>query len=86
MPAPYSRQSDNPLRRMQVVTKSNSTVYDPPLVLLRCAEAGDVTIVTLDDVSVLISDVIAGEYIPGPIKQVMSTGTNGTLFTGWKNE
>lgn len=81
----YTRMPDNPFIRFANLTKSNATTYDPPIMLLRCEEAGAVTVVDLWGTSVLIT-ALAGEYIPGPIKQLMSTGTTGTLFTGWRNE
>ena len=79
------RMPDGPLNRFANITKSNSTEYDPPIMLLRCEEAGAVTVVDIRGTSVLIT-ALAGEYIPGPILKLMSTGTAGTLFTAWYNE
>lgn len=80
-----SRMPDNPLRRMQAITKSDETVYDPPLVLVRCGGAGDLAVKDLEGNTVTIEDVVAGEYVPGPFKQILNA-TTATLITGWKNE
>jgi hypothetical protein len=79
------RMPDGPFITFRTVTKSDATVYDPPIMLLRCEEAGAVTLKNLAGTSYLIT-VLAGEFIPGPIKQLMSAGTAGTLFTAWFNE
>lgn len=83
---PYSgRMPDGPLIRFQAVTALDATVYDPPLMLLRCGGAGNLAVKGLDDVTVTITGVLAGEYVPGPIKNVMAASTV-TNLTGWKNE
>lgn len=81
-----SRMPDNPLRRMVEITKSDSTSYDPPIMLLRVGSAGNVAVQDLEGNSITISAVAAGEYIPGPFLKIMSTNTTASSFTGWKNE
>lgn len=81
-----SRMPDNPLRRMQEITPSDATVYDPPLILVRCGGVGNLQVKDLEGNIVLISSVIAGDQIPGPFSMVMATNTTATLITGWKNE
>ena len=80
----YSRMPHDLPLRMANITKSDATVYDPPLMLLRCEAASLVTVVDLWGTSVAFT-AIAGEIIPGPISKVMSTGTTGTVFVG-RNE
>lgn len=81
-----ARMPDNPLRRMQAVTASDATTYDPPIMLLRVGTAGTVVVKDLEGNSVTISNAASGEYIPGPFSMVMSTSTTAGSFTGWKNE
>lgn len=84
---PYtSRMPDNPLRRMQAVTPSASTVYDPPIMLLRVGNAGTLSVVNLEGDTVLIEGVAAGEYVPGPFRQVLYLNTTAASLVGWKNE
>jgi len=85
MPATYTQMPDRPYYRMATLTKSDATVYDPPIMLLRCQAASGVTVVDIHGNSVAFT-AIAGEMIPGPIAQLMETGTAGTVFTGWRTE
>ena len=80
-----SRMPDNPLRRMIEVTKSDATVYDPPIILLRCAGAGDLSVKDLEGNTVPIPSVVAGEYVPGPFSAVLNASTT-TGMNGWFNE
>lgn len=83
---PYtSRMPDNPLRRMQAITKSDATTYDPPIILLRCSGAGDLSVKDLEGNTVAIPGVVAGEYVPGPFLQVLNASTT-TNMNGWFNE
>jgi hypothetical protein len=80
-----SRMPDNPLRRMQAITKSDATEYDPPIILLRCGGAGDLSVKDIEGNTVAITGIVAGEYVPGPFKQILNASTT-TAMVGWKNE
>lgn len=81
-----NRMPDNPLRRMVAVTASDATTYDPPIMLLRAGSAGNINVKDLEGNTVLISNVAAGEYVPGPFSMILSTSTTAGSLTGWKNE
>lgn len=61
------------------ITKSDVTVYNPPLLSVYCGAAGTVTIADLDGTLVQYT-VVAGSTIPVMATKVMSTGTS--LTTG----
>jgi len=83
---PYTnRMPDNPLRRMQAITKSDATTYDPPIILLRVGGAGDLSVKDLENNTVAITGCVAGEYVPGPFLQILNA-TTATNLVGWKNE
>lgn len=61
------------------VTKSDATIFSPAIRQIYVGGAGDVTVVTSDDVTVTFTSVPAGATI-GPffVKQIKSTGTTAT--------
>jgi len=66
------------------VTKSDSTVYNPPLVGLRVGTtAGDIK-VRSGGVDVVIIDVQAGETVAGSFNMVYSTDTTAVGINGWQ--
>ena len=68
-----------------LVTPSDVTVYDPPLVGLRLGDAAAAAITVIsNDVSVLISGIQPGDTVPGSSSKVMSAGTTATLINGWQ--
>lgn len=68
--------------KIVAVTKSDSTTYSPPLDALWCNETGTVTVVDGSGTSGVFEIGVAGQVIPVRIAKVMSTGTDGTNFTG----
>lgn len=66
------------------VTKSDTTVYDPPLKGLWVGDAGAVRVITPSGSDLLFSAVPAGTLLPIQAKQVMATNTVATLFVGLK--
>lgn len=65
------------------VTKSDNTIYNPPLDAIYVAGAGDVTVITNAGNSLLIT-AVAGVILPIKCKKVMSTGTDATGIVGLK--
>ena len=66
------------------ITASDTTIYSPMLRMIRVGtSAGDVAVVDNSSNSVTIPSVQVGEHIPGPFRQVLSTGTAATGLTGW---
>jgi hypothetical protein len=68
----------------QNVTKSDTTIYSPPLNGIWVGSVGDVTVITPAGTSVLFSAVPTGTLLPIQAKQVMSTGTTASLLAGFK--
>lgn len=65
------------------VTKSDATVYTPPLQMLQVGGAGDVAVIMVGDTTpVILSAVRAGTVLNVCVKQVMSTNTTATFITG----
>lgn len=65
------------------VTKSDATIYSPPLQRLRVGGTGDVAVTMVGDTTpVTLSAVRAGTVLKICVKQVMSTNTTATLITG----
>jgi len=79
---------DAPVKRIQTITVSDGTTYDPPITLLRVATAGNVAIVGVmpGDTAQTILSVNPGEVLMGPFSKVMLTNTTATGFTAWFNE
>jgi hypothetical protein len=71
---------------MSAITASDSTTYDPPIMLLRVGSSGNLNVKDLEGNTVLISSVVAGEYVPGPFLAIMLTSTTASSLTGWRNE
>lgn len=66
-----------------VVTKSDTTIYTPPLQKLQVGGPGDVSVIFIGDTTpVTLSAVRAGTVLDICVKQVMSTNTTATLITG----
>lgn len=65
------------------VTKSDSTVYNPPLRMLWVGGVGDVAVTLIGDTTaVTLSAVPAGTMLNVCVTKVMSTNTSATLITG----
>jgi hypothetical protein len=63
------------------VTKSDATVYSPPLESLYIGGAGAVAIVQANDEAVTLTALAVGVvHNIGGIKKIMSTGTTATLI------
>lgn len=74
---------DGPGVRGVAVTKSDTTVYDPPLRKIWVGGAGDVAVLFIGDtVAVTLSAVPAGTMLDACVTKVMSTNTTATLITG----
>lgn len=72
-PQPYSKA--------QLITKSDVTVYAPPLDAFIPGTTANVAIVDLAGDTVTIA-VIAGQLYPVAAKQIMSTNTTATGIVG----
>ncbi len=75
----YKDSDSNPAVLMRNVTKNDATDLSPWARALKCDTAGAVTFLNVRGESVTTT-VVAGEIIPGTIKRLMSTGTDGTVF------
>lgn len=65
------------------VTKSDATIYTPPLQMLRVGGAGDVAVILVGDtVPVTLSAVRDGTILNVCVNRVMSTNTTATFITG----
>jgi hypothetical protein len=71
-------------RDAQNVTKSDTTVYTPPLNGVWVGGEGDVEVVTPAGSTVLFSAVPAGTLLPVQASKVMSTNTTATNLAGFK--
>jgi hypothetical protein len=79
------KTATSPAVSQVAITKSDTTVYDPPLKALWVGGAGDVAVIAADDTAaVTISGVNGGQIIPVSISKVMSTNTTATLMVGWR--
>lgn len=73
----------DPGRKGFAITKSDTTVYEPPTRALWVGGAGDVAVVFADDDdAVTLEAVAAGSMLPVAVKQVMSTNTDATAIVG----
>lgn len=70
-----------PYEKTQVITKSDATVYSPPLDGLYVGGAGTVNIVDANGNTTSFT-MVAGGFLPVKCKQVLSTGTAATLIVG----
>jgi hypothetical protein len=64
------------------VTKSDSTVYAPPLDALFIGGAGNVAVLTPSGTTLTITGVLAGVIYPIACTKVMSTNTTATNIVG----
>jgi hypothetical protein len=65
------------------ITKSDTTIYSPPLTQIYCGGTGDVAVLGVaDTVPVVFSAVPVGATLTGIFQKVMSTGTTATLLIG----
>jgi hypothetical protein len=72
-------------RDAQAVTKSDTTVYSPPLNGVWVGGTGDVAILTPNNPTpVVFSAVPAGTLLPVQALKVMATATTATLLAGFK--
>lgn len=71
-----------PYGKVQAITKSDATVYDPPLDALLVNGTGDVAVVDMYGNSVTITSVVAGALLPIRVSKVLSTGTDATEIFG----
>jgi hypothetical protein len=71
-----------PFNKVQNITKSDSTVYDPPLDAIFVGGAGNVALVDLAGNTVTITGVIAGQILPIGASKIMSTNTTATNICG----
>ncbi len=70
-----------PAQSLAAVTKSDSTVYEPPLRGLYVGTGGDVAVMARGDTAaVTLTNVPSGSILPIEIKKVMSTNTTGSGF------
>lgn len=74
--------NEQPYSKTQVLTKSDATVYDPPLDALYVGGTGHINIVDASGATTLISAVPAGALLPIKVKQLLSTSTTATLVVG----
>jgi hypothetical protein len=66
------------------VTKSDSTVYNPPLTALWVAGTGDIAVLLAgDDTPVTLTDVPVGMLFGFAISKVMSANTDATGIVGF---
>lgn len=84
--------SDNIARNMGLaksvvaITKSDSTVYDPPLDGFWVGGTGDVAVIAeSDSAAVTIESIPAGTFIGVRCTKIMSTNTDATAIVGFRN-
>lgn len=74
---------DGPGTHAVAVTKSDATVYNPPLRMLWVGGTGDVAVTMIGDTTaVTLSAVPTGTMLNICVTKVMSTNTSATLITG----
>lgn len=66
------------------ITKSDSTVYNPPIRQIYVGTAGDISVTTQEGTTVVHKGCLAGSYI-GPFfaSKVNSTGTTAADLVGY---
>lgn len=78
-----------PLKNIAAITKSDATVYDPPLICVRIGSiaGGAVLVATnLAGTNITFDGCAAGETVWGPFTKIMSTSTTVSSIVGWTNE
>lgn len=71
-----------PAMSAKVLTKSDTTTYDPPFRFLYVGGTGDVRVITPDGSDCIFSAVPVGTVLPVIVSQLMSTSTTATLVVG----
>lgn len=72
-----------PITKVVAVTKSDATVYNPPLRAVYVGGSGDLAVIAADDTSaVTLVSLMAGIWHPIECKQIMSTNTTATDIVG----
>lgn len=71
-----------PYGKLTPITKSDVTVYDPPLEGLWVGGTGDVAVVDATGATVTITNVPDGTHLPIKVTKVMSTNTDATNIVG----
>jgi hypothetical protein len=81
----YSRSAGPVQGGLVAITKSDSTVYDPPLRGIYVGGNGDLAITHADSSTAVLVAVSAGTMLPvSNVSKVLSTGTTATNIVGWK--
>jgi hypothetical protein len=71
-----------PLRKITAITKSDSTVYSPPLDAIYIGGAGNVAIVDGSGATVTITAPVVGQWMYVEASKIMSTNTTATAILG----
>lgn len=80
---PYTPKAPTLAARAVAVTKSDATVYDPPLNGLWIGGTGNVAVKPAgQDDAVSFLAVPAGNFLPVVVSMVLSTGTSATGIVG----
>lgn len=81
---PYVPVAPAPVGHLLTITKSDSTVYSPPLTVLYVGGTGDVAMLAAGDTAaVTLTGIPANTWITQvAIAKVMSTNTSATLIVG----
>lgn len=70
------------------ITKSDTTIYNPPLGGIYVGGAGNIAVVMAGDADltnpVVLTAVPVGTYLPINVKAVMNTNTTATLLIGFR--
>jgi hypothetical protein len=69
-------------RYSQLLTKSDTTVYSPPMDALYVGGAGAAALVTADGQTVTFSGLAAGSILPVSFTKLMSANTDATDVLG----
>ena len=78
------KTATSPAVSQVAITKSDTTVYDPPLKALWVGGGGNLSLIASDDTAaVTLVGVNGGQIIPVMAKQVMAA-TTATSIVGWR--
>ena len=81
----YSKEAGPVKGGIVTITKSDSTVYSPPLRGIYVGGNGDLAITHTDGSTAVLVAVSAGTMLPvSDVSKVLSTGTTATNIVGWK--
>lgn len=64
------------------ITKSDSTVLEPPTRAVWVGGAGDLAVLYFDGSTDVLKTVPAGTLLPIRVTKILSTGTTATLISG----